>query len=116
MLGIKKVLADIDTVPVLVFDEIDTGISGIAANKVAEKLKIIATKHQVLCITHLAVIAAKGDENYYISKLVENGQTKTNVKKLSEEEIIKEIARIASGEINEVTINHAKSLRNGGKV
>ena len=111
MLGIKNVLADIDKVPVLVFDEIDTGISGVAANKVAEKLKSISKKHQVLCITHLATIAAKGDENYYISKEIVDNKTKTKVKKLNEEQVIKEIARIASGEINEVTLEHARALR-----
>lgn len=111
MLGIKTVLADIDKVPVLVFDEIDTGISGIAANKVAEKLKLISKKHQVLCITHQAVIAAKGDENYYISKEVSEGRTKTILKKLNEDEVIREVARIASGEITQVALEHAKSLR-----
>lgn len=113
MLGIKTVLADVDKVPVLVFDEIDTGISGKAANKVSEKLKLIAKKHQVLCITHLAVIAAKGDYNFYISKEVQQGQTKTNVKKLKEEEIIKEIARIATGDETDVALEHARALRGG---
>lgn len=110
MLGIKKVLADVDRVPVLVFDEIDTGISGVAANKVAEKLKAIAKSHQVLCITHLAPIAAKGDNNFYINKQIEDGKTKTRVKKLNKEEKIKEIARIATGEITEVSLKHAQHL------
>lgn len=112
MLAIKHVLANIDKVPVLIFDEIDTGISGIAANKVAEKMKQIAGSHQVLCVTHLAPIAAKGDYNYYISKSVVNETTKTSVNKLNEEEVLREIARIASGEVNEVTLEHAKQLRN----
>ena len=110
MLGIKKVLADVDQVPVLVFDEIDTGISGVAANKVAEKLKAISKNHQVLCITHLAPIAAKGDNNFYINKQIENGKTKTKVTKLNKEEKIKEIARIATGEITEVSLKHAEHL------
>ncbi len=110
MLGIKKVLADVDQVPVLVFDEIDTGISGVAANKVAEKLKAISSTHQVLCITHQASIAAKGDNNFYISKEIEDNQTKTKIKKLNKEEKIKEIARIATGEITEVSLQHAKHL------
>ena len=110
MLGIKKVLADVDEVPVLVFDEIDTGISGVAANKVAEKLKAISSKHQVLCITHLAPIAAKGNNNYYINKQEENGRARTKVTKLNKEQKIKEIARIASGEITEVSLKHAESL------
>ena len=114
MLAIKSVLANVDKVPVLVFDEIDTGISGKAAKKVASKIKNIAKCHQVLCVTHLASIAAKGDYNYYISKSVENGVTKTNVKRLNEDETIKEIARIASGDITEVAINHAIELRKAG--
>lgn len=112
MLAIKHVLASIDKVPILIFDEIDTGISGVAANKVAEKMKQIATHHQVLCVTHLAPITAKGDYNYYISKSVIDETTKTSVNKLNEEEVLREIARIASGEVNEVTLEHAKQLRN----
>ena len=112
MLAIKNVLADVDKVPILVFDEIDTGISGIAANSVAEKMKRIAGKHQVLSVTHLAPIAAKGDYNYYIYKEVNQNQTKTKVKLLTEEETIKEIARIASGDVTEIAIQHAKELRN----
>ncbi len=111
MLAIKNVLADIDKVYTMVFDEIDTGISGTAANSVGEKLKEISKKHQVLCVTHLANIAAKGDYNYYISKETKENRTKTTIKTLSEEETIKEIARIASGDINEVTIEHARNLR-----
>ncbi|MCI8833100.1 MAG: DNA repair protein RecN [Clostridia bacterium] len=111
MLGIKNVLADVDEVPVMVFDEIDTGISGKAAKSVGEKLKQIAKNHQVICITHQANIAAKGDYNYYISKNVEEGRTITNIKKLDEEETIREIARIASGDCSKVAIEHAKELR-----
>ncbi len=111
MLAIKNVLANVDKVPVLVFDEIDTGISGIAANKVAQKLKQISKKHQVLCVTHLAPIAAKGDYNYFISKDVIKEQTKTSIKLLQEEEIIKEIARIASGNQSQIALEHARELR-----
>ncbi len=111
MLAIKNVLANVDKIPTMVFDEIDTGISGKAANSVSEKLKQISNKHQVLCVTHLANIAAKGDYNYYISKNVEENRTKTSIKKLNEEETIKEIARIASGNINDIAIEHAKNLR-----
>ena len=111
MLAIKKVLADVDEVPVLVFDEIDTGISGKAASRVAEKMKEIAKKHQVLCVTHLASIAAKGEHNYYIHKIEEKGSTKTKVETLKEEEVIKEIARIATGEITTIALEHARQLR-----
>ena len=111
MLAIKTVLADIDEVPILVFDEIDTGISGKAAKAVAEKMKIISNKHQTLCITHLPAIAAQGDNNFYIYKEVTNGKTRTKIKKLNEQEIIFEIARISNGDITDVAIENAKELR-----
>ena len=112
MLAIKNVLADVDKIPVLIFDEIDTGISGIAANSTGEKMKSISKNHQVICVTHQASIAAKGDYNYYISKQVINEKTSTKIKLLSENEVINEIARISSGSISEASINHAKELRN----
>ena len=111
MLAIKTVLADIDEVPILIFDEIDTGISGKAAKAVADKMKVISKSHQTLCITHLATIAAQGNSNYYIYKEVENGKTRTNMKQLNEQETIYEIARIANGEITDVAIENAKELR-----
>ena len=112
MLAIKHVLANVDHVPVLVFDEIDTGISGKAAKSVGEKLKSISTYHQVLCVTHLATIAAKGDYNYYISKRVENETTTTQVQLLTGEETLAEIARISSGDVTEISLQHARELRN----
>lgn len=115
MLAIKTVLADVDNTETLVFDEIDTGISGVAADKVGEKLKIISNKHQVLIVTHLANIAAKGDYNYYIHKEVEENKTKTKIELLNEEQTLKEIARIASGKITKETIEHAKILRGENK-
>ena len=111
MLAIKTVLADSDKVPVLIFDEIDTGISGKAAKSVGEKIKIISKKHQVLCVTHQPSIAAKGDYNYYINKKVKEGKTVTAIKLLNEKEVINEIARISSGDITESSINHAMELR-----
>lgn len=111
MLAIKTVLADSDKVPVMIFDEIDTGISGKATKSVAEKMKIISKKHQVLCITHQANIAAKGDYNYYISKNVKGKNTITSIKLLTEEEVIKEIARISCGDVTGVAIEHAKEMR-----
>lgn len=111
MLAIKKVLTQVDKIPILIFDEIDTGISGIAANKVAEKMKQIAKHHQVICVSHLAAIAAKGDYHYYIKKEVVGQTTKTTIKQLEEEEIIKEIARISGGEITKVALEHARELR-----
>lgn len=111
MLAIKTVLANVDKIPVMIFDEIDTGISGLAANKVGEKMKAISKNHQVICVTHLAPIAAKGDFNYFISKNTENNKTKTSIKTLNEEETIKEIARIASGSLSTAALEHAKELR-----
>ncbi len=111
MLAIKNVLADVDEVSTLVFDEIDTGISGKASKAVAEKMKSIAKSHQVICITHLPSIAAKGDHNYYISKQTKENKTYTQIKKLSEEETIVEIARISSGEVTEIAKAHAQELR-----
>ena len=111
MLAIKSVLAEIDRVPVLIFDEIDTGISGIAANAVGQKMKKIAKYHQVLCITHLANIAAKGDYNYYISKKVKENHTVTQIEQLNEERTLQEIARIASGDVSKISIEHAQALR-----
>lgn len=111
MLSIKKVLADTDKTPILIFDEIDTGISGKAANSVAKKLGKIAKKHQVMCISHLPNIAAMADYNYFISKDVCDARTKTKIKLLKENEVIEEIARISSGEINEISLRYANELR-----
>ena len=111
MLAIKKVLAEFDEIPVLIFDEIDTGISGNAANAVAKKLKAISKKHQIMCISHLPNIAAMADYNYFISKNIKGERTKTQIKLLNEKEVIEEIARISSGEINEISINYATNLR-----
>lgn len=111
MLAIKTVLSDIDEVPILIFDEIDTGISGKAGNSVGEKLKTISKNHQVIIVTHLASIAAKGNANYYIYKEVEENNTKTRIKNLNEQEVLEEIARIASGIVSEISLQHARELR-----
>ena len=111
MLAIKSVLASVDKVSTLIFDEIDTGISGKASKAVGEKLKVISKTQQVLCITHSASIAAKGDHNYYISKKVQEYKTYTDIKELSEDEIIEEVARISSGDITKIAKEHAKELR-----
>lgn len=111
MLAIKTVLSDIDEVPILIFDEIDTGISGKAGSAVGEKLKTISKKHQVIIVTHLASIAAKGNSNYYIYKEVEENNTKTRIKNLNEQEVLEEIARIASGIVSEISLQHARELR-----
>ena len=111
MLAIKTVLADVDKVHTLVFDEIDTGISGKAAKAVGEKLKTISNNHQVMVVTHSAAIAAKGKYNYFISKSTKQDKTYTEIRQLNEEETIKEIARISSGDDTDISIAHAKELR-----
>lgn len=74
-------------------------------------MKEISQKHQVICVTHLAQIAAKGDYNYFIQKEVKNNKTNTKIEQLDEEGVLKEIARIATGEVNDISMQHAKELR-----
>ena len=111
MLAIKTVLSNCDETDILIFDEIDTGISGKAAKVVGRKLKQIGKKHQVITITHQPSIAAKGDNNYYIYKVVEDDRTHTEIRKLEENEIIEEIARISNGEVTNVAKKQALELR-----
>lgn len=111
MLAVKNVLASADNVPTMIFDEIDTGISGRAAHKVGVKLSEIADKRQVLCVTHLAQIAAMGDRHLLIEKKSDDKRTYTNVHALDYEERKREIARIISGESdNEITLRSAEEL------
>ena len=111
MLAVKNVLASADDVPTMIFDEIDTGISGRAAHKVGVKLYEIARKRQVLCVTHLAQIAAMGDRHLLIEKRSDESRTYTNVHALEFEERKREIARIISGESdNEITLKSAEEL------
>ncbi len=111
MLSIKSVLLDKDTVGTMIFDEIDTGISGFAAGKVATQLKKVSTARQVICVTHLAQIAAIADEHLLIEKSTNNGRTYTQVNSLNYEQKISEIARIMSGtELTENLYNSAKEL------
>lgn len=111
MLAIKTVLSSVDKVKIMVFDEIDTGISGIASKSVGQKLKKISNSHQLLCVTHSAVIAAVGDYNYFINKNVVNNETKTSIKILDENEVINEIARISAGNVTEIALKYACELR-----
>ncbi|HBH3654246.1 TPA: DNA repair protein RecN [Clostridioides difficile] len=111
MLAFKTILADIDDIDTLVFDEIDTGISGIAAQIVGEKLSDIAKKKQIICITHLPQIAANADTHYCIEKDTSNNRTFTNVSKLNESQRKHEIARLIAGNnITEKTIEHASEI------
>ena len=112
MLSIKTVLADTDGVSTLIFDEIDTGISGRTAEKVGEKLQKIAKNHQVILITHLPQIAAKADHHFLIEKTVENGVTHTGIHPLEEKESIEELARLLGGdEISEASLENARELK-----
>lgn len=111
MLAIKTVLSNVDNVATLVFDEIDTGISGKAAKSVGDKLRKISNNHQVLVVTHQASIAARGNYNYYIYKETDKNITKTKIRLLNNEEVLNEIARIASGDITEISLKHAMELR-----
>lgn len=97
MLAVKTCMAEKDGTDTLIFDEIDAGISGRTAQKVAENLHLLAKSHQIICITHLAQIAAMSDEHYRIAKSVVNGRTVTTIEKLSEPEIIEELSRILGG-------------------
>ncbi|MGL5749818.1 MAG: DNA repair protein RecN [Paraclostridium sp.] len=111
MLAFKTILADIDEIDTLVFDEIDTGISGIAAQIVGEKLSNIAKKKQILCITHLPQIAANADTHYCIEKKTSSGRTFTIINRLNDEERKDEIARLIAGSnITEKTMEHASEI------
>jgi len=112
MLAIKSVLADKDNIPTLIFDEIDTGISGRTAQKVSEKMALISNNHQLLCVTHLPQIAAMADNHFEISKTFENGRTVTSVNLLNRDEQIKELARMLSGaEITETVLKNAEEMK-----
>lgn len=116
MLAIKSVLADNDDTPTMIFDEIDTGISGRAAQKTGYKLSEISTKRQVICVTHLAQIAALSDNHLLIEKKTDNNRTYTTVHNLSEDEKVAEIARIISGDTSDsVSLLNAKELINKKK-
>lgn len=117
MLAIKKILADVDMIPTLIFDEIDIGISGKAAQKVGEKLSYISGKHQVICVTHLAQIACMADNHYLIEKLSDNESTRTYINKLSGNEIEQEISRILGGNgISGTSVKYAKELLDSAKI
>ena len=112
MLAMKACLANQDDTPTLVFDEIDVGISGRTAQKVAEKMSILGRHHQVICITHLPQIAAMADTHFMIEKTVSNRQTITNIRKLSKEEEIEELARLIGGaQITETTMQTVEEMK-----
>ncbi len=115
MLAVKNITADIECVDTMIFDEIDTGISGDTANVLAQKLASIGKKHQVICVTHLAQVASFGKAHFKITKVVQNGTTETLLKLLSDNERVEEIARIIGGSVSDHSREHAKLMLESGK-
>ncbi|MEG2232136.1 MAG: DNA repair protein RecN, partial [Lachnospiraceae bacterium] len=112
MLALKTVLADKDSIPSLIFDEIDAGISGKTAWKVSEKLAKLSCNHQVICITHLPQIAAMADSHYVITKNSLEGITQTCIKEIKDEDVIEELARLLGGEqITQAALGNAAELK-----
>ena len=112
-MAVKSVLADADAIETLIFDEIDTGISGRTAQKVSEKMAVIARKHQVICITHLPQIAAMADDHYVIEKNTMEQRTMTEIHHLSDEASVDEIARLLGGvEITDAVMKNAREMKN----
>ena len=113
MLAIKTIVAEKDEIATLIFDEIDTGISGSAASKVGKKLRQLSRTHQVLCITHQAQIAALADTHLFISKSVSEGRTYTKIRHLDFEERKHELSRIIDGDsLSELSLKHAEEMLN----
>lgn len=110
MLALKSAFAKVSNTDLLILDEIDTGVSGKVGLAIGEKIAKIAKSHQVLCITHLASVAACGDSHYYIYKDDENGVTNTHIRKLNNDEIINELASISNTSTNDTALNAAKEL------
>ena len=111
MLAMKNVLAEKDQVPTLIFDEVDTGVSGRAAQKVAEKLRSVAVHKQVLCVTHLPQLAALANTHFLIAKEERDGRTYTNVTPLELEGRKRELARIIGGaNITEISLKSAEEM------
>ncbi len=116
MLAFKTVFADKDETDTLVFDEIDAGISGKTAWKVSEKLGRLARNHQIICITHLAQIAAMADTHFLIEKQVRQERTSTDIRRLQEDESLEELARLlGSGELTEAVLSNAREMRETAK-
>jgi DNA repair protein RecN (Recombination protein N) len=109
MLALKTVLAAEDEIPVLIFDEVDANVGGETANAVGEKMKQIAAKRQVLCITHLPQVAAPADAHYVVTKQVRNGRTISEIELLGKKERVTELARMLGGQ-SEAARKHAEAL------
>lgn len=116
MLALKEVFADFDNVGTMLFDEIDTGISGKAAQSVAKKLKELSKKKQIIVITHLPVVAAMGDSHFHISKSDKDGVSATNILKLDKSSKINIIAVMISGEATPTALQQAEDMINRGSI
>lgn len=111
-LAVKTVMADTDEIPTLIFDEIDSGISGRTAQMVSQKMKLLAKTHQIICITHLPQIAAMADAHFLIEKSVEHASTVSRIHPLREEESIGELARMLGGvEITDTVLQNAREMK-----
>ena len=111
MLAIKSVQSASDNTPTLIFDEIDNGISGVAANRIALKLRALSRSRQVICVTHHAQLAVASDEHIFVSKSVRDGNTVSSVKRLSGSDRVKEIARLLDGDdLSDISLSHASEL------
>ena len=112
MLALKSVMADTDEIPTMIFDEVDTGISGRTAQMVAEKMALLSAKRQLIAITHLAQIAAMADNHYLIEKKADENHTATDIRRLDEAEEVSELARILGGvAVTENVINSAREMK-----
>ena len=110
MLSLKTILGEIDEMPTMIFDEIDSGIGGRTAYIIGQKLKQIAKTRQVLCITHLPQIACMADAHFLVEKKVYGNRTKIEARQLNEEERVREIARMLGGQNTEITLAHAREM------
>ena len=113
MLALKSILSEVDQVPTLIFDEIDSGVGARLGEVIAQKLKALSQKRQVICVTHLPQIACRAGKHFYIEKYILNNQTGIRLKEMEGEERVKEIARMLDGsQMGEITIQHAQKMLN----
>ncbi len=110
MLALKAVFAEADSIPTLVFDEIDAGVGGHIARSVAQKMAQLALTHQTICITHIAQIAAVAQHHYNVVKTAQKGRTTTTVTRVEQDARVREIARLLDGSVSDVSLEHAKAL------
>ncbi len=113
MLALKSILSEVDQVSTLIFDEIDSGVGARLGEVIAQKLKNLSEKRQVICVTHLPQIACRSRRHFYIEKYVSNNQTGIRLKEMKGEERVKEVARMLDGsQMSEITIQHAQKMLN----